>query len=127
MGKWSEYYRMKILDRLPKDKSLIRASELFKKSGLSEPTVWKYLKQLVKEGLVRGVVKSHKEKYYRRTESAELELVFIKFVRLWRGQLRDLYSNLDEEERQTLLRMLEQTASRIGQAYGKYVRRKSEG
>jgi len=135
MAKWSDHYRRLILNVLPEDGSLIRAKEIFdklkerekKEDRIGSPlTISKYLDQLRKEGLIRKEVKSHKQVFYQRTENAELELKLIKLTRLWRNQLRKLYSHLNEEDRQTLLEMLEFTASSIGATYERYARRKRE-
>lgn len=73
--------------------------------------------------MIRKEVKSHKQVYYQRTENAELELKLIKLTKLWRNQLRQVYSRLNEEERQILLKMLENISGVVGPIYEKYAKR----
>lgn len=88
--------------RIVQENQPIRAKDLYrnamKDGNMSNATVYKHVRDLVDQGVLRRNPKSHKEVEYKTTEDAEFELLLREWEKNTTEFFRDTYSAIDDDQ-----------------------------
>ena len=102
--------REKVFNLIPIKPDKIQSSDLFKiarKQRISPNSVWKYVKQGMREGIVECIFISPKKKYYQRIKGSDLLHKLVETIKNYAMILRVIVPLLNEKQRSLLLKGLE--------------------
>jgi len=105
----SESNREKIRNSIPEAPNKIRSGDLLNKlmqQKISNATIVKHLKQLVEEGYIKRIEKSHKEVYYQKGKLSKIDELVLLAEKITPEAIRQAYNRLDKNSRETFLNSL---------------------